>query len=94
MEIYQWLLRQKKFKVSDTGYFVYCNGKTDAQAFDAKLEFDINLIEYKGNDAWVEKAIIDAHKCLKSAKIPKADPDCDFCAYRQAVRISEAKNGF
>jgi len=32
MEIYQWLLRQNGLKVSDTGYFVYCNGKTDRKA--------------------------------------------------------------
>ncbi len=89
MEIYQWLLRQNKFKVSDVGYFVYCNGITDKEAFDAKLEFDINLIEYKGNDSWVEEAIINAHKCLKNAKIPKSDADCDFCAYREAVKKVE-----
>lgn len=34
MEIYQWLLRKNGYKVSDTGYFVYCNGKTDKEAFD------------------------------------------------------------
>ena len=89
MEIYQWLLRQNGFKVSDIGYFVYCNGRTDAQAFDARLEFDVNLIEYKGDDSWVEKAIINAHKCLKSVKMPKPGDDCDFCAYRQAVRKVE-----
>ena len=44
MEVYQWLFRQNGYKVSDTGYFVYCNGNTDRQAFDAKLEFDITLI--------------------------------------------------
>jgi ATP-dependent exoDNAse (exonuclease V) beta subunit len=27
MEIYQWLLRSNGFNVSNTGYFVYCNGK-------------------------------------------------------------------
>ena len=37
MEIYQWLFRKNGFKVSDTGYFVYCNGNTDKEAFDAKL---------------------------------------------------------
>ena len=26
MEIYQWLIRQNGYKVSNTGYFVYCNG--------------------------------------------------------------------
>src|SRR3989344_5692045 len=29
MEVYQWLFRQNGFKVSDTGYFVDVNGKTD-----------------------------------------------------------------
>ncbi|MBU0546064.1 PD-(D/E)XK nuclease family protein [Patescibacteria group bacterium] len=85
MEIYQWLLRRNGYKVSDTGYFVYCNGKTDRSAFDAKLEFDIALIPYKGDDGWVEKAIKDAHKCLNGSKIPKAGVDCDYCAYVKAV---------
>ncbi|MCK4805914.1 MAG: PD-(D/E)XK nuclease family protein, partial [Candidatus Pacebacteria bacterium] len=31
MEIYQWLFRKNGFKVSDTSYFVYCNGKTDVK---------------------------------------------------------------
>ncbi|MBU2575800.1 PD-(D/E)XK nuclease family protein [Patescibacteria group bacterium] len=85
MEIYQWLLRKNGFKVSDTGYFVYCNGKTDRKAFDGKLEFDINIIPYKGNAKWVEGTIKDAHKCLKSNKIPKTGKDCDYCGYRDAV---------
>jgi hypothetical protein len=29
MEIYQWLFRKNGYKVSDTSYFVYCNGNTD-----------------------------------------------------------------
>lgn len=89
MEIYQWLLRQNGYKVSDTGYFVYCNGITDKQAFDAKLEFNVTLIPYEGNDTWVESTIKDAHKCLKGNSIPKASPDCDYCNYRQAVQSVE-----
>jgi len=85
MEIYQWLLRKNGFKVSDTGYFVYCNGRTDKKAFDGKLEFDINIIPYKGNAQWVEGALKDAHKCLKSNKIPKSGKNCDYCEYREAV---------
>lgn len=85
MEIYQWLLRQNGFAVSDTGYFVYCNGKTDREAFDAKLEFDINLIVYEGNDSWVEKTILAAHECLQKDKIPPSGKGCDYCAYVKAV---------
>src|SRR4030042_3060185 len=72
MEVYQWLLRQNGYKVSNTGYFVYCNGKADKNAFDGKLEFDITLIAYKGSDSWIEKTLLEAHKCLNSDKIPKA----------------------
>jgi hypothetical protein len=85
MEIYQWLLRNNGLKVSDTGYFVYCNGKTDREAFDGKLEFDVTLIAYTGDDGWVDKGIKDAYKCLNAKKIPKADPECDYCNYRKAV---------
>jgi hypothetical protein len=92
MEIYQWLFRQNGFKVSKTGYFVYCNGDTDKKAFDAKLEFDIKIISYIGDDSWVEKTLVDAKKCLDADQIPVASPDCDFCAYHQAVsEVEEVK---
>jgi hypothetical protein len=88
MEIYQWLFRKNGFKVSDTGYFVYCNGKRDSEAFDAKLEFDIKLIPYTGDDSWVEKVIIAAHNCL-NGELPASGPNCDFCAYRVAAESVE-----
>ncbi len=86
MEVYQWLLRKNGLKVSDTGYFVYCNGDTDRESFDAKLEFDITLIPYKGNDSWVEDVISKAHECLLKAKVPDAFENCDYCAYRKAIK--------
>lgn len=81
IEIYQWLLRQNGFKVSSTGYFVYCNGLTDREAFDAKLEFDIKIIPYVGDDSWVAATLQEIKKCLVSESLPDASPDCDFCAY-------------
>ena len=85
MEIYQWLLRQNGYKVSNTGYFVYCNGDTDKKSFDGKLDFDVTLIAYNGKDSWIEKTILDLHKCLNSKKIPKKDLECDYCSYIEAV---------
>jgi len=84
-EIYQWLLRQNGFKVNKTAYFVYANGDTDKPAFGNKLEFETRLIPYKGDDSWVEPTLKKIKKCLDSNKIPKSDPDCDSCAYREAV---------
>lgn len=86
MEIYQWLFRQNNFKVFKTGYFVYCNGDTDKEAFDAKLEFDVKVIPYEGDDSWVETTIIEAKKCLMSQKIPSMAKDCDYCRYIEAVK--------
>lgn len=85
MEVYQWLLRQNGYKVSDTGYFVYCNGMADKEAFDGKLEFRVTLIPYKGSDKWIEGKLKEIQKCLKSNKVPEASEDCDYCAYRDAV---------
>ncbi len=85
MEVYQWLLRHNGFDVSNLGYFVYVNGRKDKEAFDAKLEFDVKIIPYEGGDAWVEKAIIDAHKCLMSDELPKSGWDCELCKYRKAA---------
>lgn len=90
MEIYQWLFRQNGFKVSNTGYFVYCNGDTDKKAFDAKLEFDIKIIPYVGNDTWVEKTVLAAIKCMNGSAMPESGPECDFCKYRAAARKVEA----
>lgn len=86
MEVYQWLFRQKGFKVSNTGYFVYVNGRKDKEAFDAKLEFDITLIPHVGDDSWVEGAILEAKECLDGGKLPKPDPYCEHCSYRKHAR--------
>jgi len=85
MEIYQWLLRKNDFDVSDTGYFVYCNGRTDTKAFDKKIEFEVDVIPYVGNDNWIEETILNLHKCLLEKEIPAMDPDCDYCRYRKVA---------
>ena len=86
MEVYQWLFRKNGFKVSNTGYFVYCNGNTDKEAFDGRLEFDVKIVPYEGNTSWVEQIILDAIDCLKSERLPAPSVDCDFCKYRKAIR--------
>lgn len=89
MEVYQWLLRQNGLKVSDTGYFVYCTGKMDKDAFDKKVEFDVNLIPYTGSDSWIEKTLFDIKKCLEGDIIPESKHDCDWCAYWNSRNIYE-----
>lgn len=89
VEIYQWLLRNQNFKVSDTGYFVYCNADKTKEAFNAKLEFHVEIIAYKGNVDWVESVIFEAHKCLLSDELPDYSKGCEYCNYRRTVQKVE-----
>lgn len=82
MEIYQWLLKHNDLNVSDTGYFVYVNGQRDREAFDAKLEFDVNIIPYTGKSDWIDDVLMRIKKCLDSDEIPGEGGDCEYCAYR------------
>lgn len=88
IEVYQWLFRQNDFKVSNTAYFVYCNGKTDSPSFDAKLEFDIKLIPYEGNTDWVEPTILKIKDCLEGDIPPVGTAamggECEHCAYARS----------
>ncbi len=84
MEIYQWLLRRNGLTVSDTGYFVYCTGKMDRQAFDKRIDFDVHLIAYTGSDGWVDGVLGQIKECLEGDEMPASGPSCDWCAYTHA----------
>jgi hypothetical protein len=90
LEIYQWLFRRNGFSVSPTAFFVYVNGKSDAKAFDGKLEFDVELIPYTGSDTWVEPALYDLKNMLMSDEIPPSGTSfgggpCEYCTYRESA---------
>ena len=85
MEVYQWLLRQSGFRVSDTGYFVYANASKDREAFDGKLEFEVTLVPYTGDDGWVEETLSRIKETLDSNRLPPIGESCDYCAYRETV---------
>ncbi len=85
LEVYQWLLRQNGFTVSNTGYFVYANGRLDLDSFNDRVEFRTKIISYTGSDNWVEPTLIKMKECLEG-DMPKMGVaamggDCDFCSY-------------
>lgn len=90
MEIYQWLLRQNGFKVSNTGYFVYANGRLDLEGFFDKVEFRTKVIAYTGDDSWVEPTIQEMKKCMDGdmpavgKQVMDPTKDCEFCTYARA----------
>ncbi len=85
MEFYQWLLRKHDYTVSDTGYFVYCNGDKNVDVFDSKLKFDVVIIAHEGNTDWVEDVVHHAYRCLSNSEVPQPGDDCDYCKYTEAI---------
>jgi len=93
MEVYQWLLRQNRLKVSDTGYFVYTNGRLDRDGFFNQVEFKTKIIPYTGSDAWVEPTLVKMKGCLEGDIPPVGQAamggPCDFCTYaRQRTELT------
>ena len=86
MEIYQWLLRQMGHMVSDTGYFVYCNGDAAAPTFAQQLRFDIEILPYSGNDSWIDDLLYQIKTTLMKNEIPEPTVSCDHCAYNSALK--------
>lgn len=88
MEVYQWLLRQNGFKVSNTAYFVYTNGRLDLDGFHDRVEFRTKIIPYKGSDTWVEPTLIKMKEAMEG-DMPEVGTaamggDCDYCTYARA----------
>ncbi|MFA5004154.1 MAG: PD-(D/E)XK nuclease family protein [Candidatus Saccharimonadales bacterium] len=88
LEVYQWLLRQNGFVVSDTGYFVYTNARIDVDGFGDRLEFKTKLIPYTGSDAWVGPTLLNMKKCMEG-DMPEVGTAamggaCEFCTYAKA----------
>ncbi|HEU5004883.1 MAG TPA: PD-(D/E)XK nuclease family protein [Candidatus Saccharimonadales bacterium] len=91
IEVYQWLLRSNAFKVKNVGYFLYTNARLDADKFGDKLEFKTKLLDYEGDDSWVEQTIFKMKECLDSDDMPEVgknvmDPSkpCEFCDYARS----------
>ena len=105
MDIYQWIMRHNEFDVSNTGYFVYVNGDQhfqngmlDKDGDYASMRFAVQLIEYQGNDSWVEDTILEIKECLyqkhcpehsTSGFGPKGDKQCEYAELFDGMKINE-----
>ncbi|HVU59328.1 MAG TPA: PD-(D/E)XK nuclease family protein [Candidatus Saccharimonadales bacterium] len=95
LEIYQWLLRQNGLPVSNTGYFVYTNGRLDLDGFHDRIEFRTRLIPYTGDDSWVEPTLHRVKDCLEgdmpAVGTAAMGGECEFCTYaRQRTELTLA----
>ncbi len=102
MDVYQWIMRQNGFNVSDKSYFLYVNGDQhfengmlDDVSDKAMMNFEVQLIEYIGNDDWVAntikklKACLDSPHCPEHANSgfgPKGDKQCEYATLFDGIK--------
>ena len=81
MDIYVHILRNMGFKVSDTTYFMVCNGEKTNDFFENRIDFKTVLVPYKSDPSWIPNKIIDMKKTLDSKDVPEYNVNCESCAY-------------
>ena len=89
VEIYQWLFRKNNFTVSNTAFFVYCNGDKERPRFDGRLDFSIKVLPYEGDTNWIETTLHKLFETLSAPHMPTAGEKCDHCAYRARAAAVE-----
>lgn len=88
MEIYQWLLKQSGFEVSNTGYFVYATGTQDRDGFNDRVDFETHVFPHNGSSEWVEPTIQKMKEVMES-DMPEVGTaamggPCEHCEYAKA----------
>ena len=84
MDIYVHILRKMGFKVSDTTYFMVCNGEKNYERFDAKINFTIKLVPYVSSCDWIPNKLKQMKSTLDSKTIPKQNIECEKCVYMES----------
>ena len=90
MDLYVWVMRRKGFDVSDTGYFLYCDGDRFSDydflgREDAYMRFEMSLIPYDVDRHWIEPTLSAIRVCLDSESPPLHSPQCEYGAFLDQV---------
>lgn len=84
---YIFILEKNHKKVAGYGFLVFVFPDHSKKLHD-RFPMVIYTVKVEGDSKRAEGRIKNAMKIL-DGKLPKANEDCDFCQYRQAVKIYE-----
>ena len=92
MDLYVWVMMQKGFNVSSTGYFLYCDGDRFSDynflnQNDASMIFKMSLLPYDVNLDWIEPTLMSIRECLHKTKCPPHDTNCEYGQFLNAVGV-------
>jgi len=69
------------FKVSDTTYFMVCNGEKTNDFFKNRIDFKTVLVPYKSDPSWIPNKIKEMKMILDKEEIPEYNIECEACIY-------------
>lgn len=100
MEMYQWILREKGFKVSSVGFFVYVDGQhrgidgmiDQNEPGVAWMKFDVSLLQYVGDSSWVSSCLHQIKSLLHEASCPIHSEDCEYGKFLYEAKQAESLN--
>lgn len=86
MDMYQWILRRKGFRVSRTAFFLYVDGQHNNEAGmldedcpnQAWMRFNVAIIPYVGDDSWIEGTLMAAKAALEQNSCPAHAKQCEY----------------
>ena len=83
MDFYVWVLRRMGHEVSDTGYFLYCDGDrfTDQEFLrsdEAQMRFKMTLLPYKVETDWIEPTLYKIQDILRYDNVPNHSSSCEY----------------
>lgn len=87
LEIYQWLLFKRGFKVSKDCYLVYANANKWKQEFNNVLDFEITLLKHGGNFEWIDGVLMEIYSLLNQDLIPDSNEECDLCGFVESSNL-------
>ena len=81
LEIYKWILENKKLKMSSIGYLHYFNASTIRKDLDFSLEFEQTLVPIELDTSWIDSIIDEMLLVIKNNTCPPMNDKCDRCIY-------------
>ena len=93
MDFYTWIMRRIGFVVSNTGFFLYCDGDrfTEYEFLGstlAKMQFAVHILPYEVNTSWIEPTLREIKACLASLTEPSHSLNCEIGRFLEEVNNS------
>ena len=81
LSFYHYLLKKNNFRVSDSGYIIYCNAIKNTKRFESRLMFSTNLFSNNLKYDWIEEKLSEIFEILQGHNHPPPSKNCKYCEY-------------